>query len=370
MSFQHEITTAIRDEIMTFQNVVQEDEIDRILQSALINHDEEIEQQPQVLQVQDGDELYRLGSLGDFSAIIGKAKSRKTFAVSMCMAAALKNGGLFEKLKGSLPPGKEQVVFIDTEQSRFDVLTVVKRVCKLCNIDEPKNFTAYTLRAYTPDKRVKCIERIIAQNKNLGLVVIDGVKDLVSDINNTEQANDIVSRLMQWTDNHKIHICVVLHQNKGDNNARGHLGTEVVNKAETTISISKLEKNPAVSTAKVEFGRGKEFPPFGFSVDSNGLPFLVNVVNTQNASENRRSPEQFEIDINTHQQVIRSMFAEADELCYQDVVSQVGVAFQRMGISKMGANKRKDFVTRYTSDKWIIKGRKEGRKQYYQSGLG
>ena len=47
---------------------------------------------------------------------------------------------------------------------------------------------------------------------------------------------------MQWTDDRQIHIHTILHQNKGDENARGHIGTELNNKAETVLLVEK-DKN-------------------------------------------------------------------------------------------------------------------------------
>lgn len=47
---------------------------------------------------------------------------------------------------------------------------------------------------------------------------------------------------MQWTDDRQIHIHTILHQNKNDENARGHIGTELNNKAETVMQV-EVDKN-------------------------------------------------------------------------------------------------------------------------------
>ncbi len=41
---------------------------------------------------------------------------------------------------------------------------------------------------------------------------------------------------MKWTELHNIHICTVIHENYGSAKARGHIGTELANKAETVNS--------------------------------------------------------------------------------------------------------------------------------------
>ena len=55
---------------------------------------------------------------------------------------------------------------------------------------------------------------------------------------------------MQWTDEYQIHLHTILHQNKRDENARGHIGTESNNKAETVIQIEKDKDDSKIS--KVE----------------------------------------------------------------------------------------------------------------------
>ena len=51
------------------------------------------EKAPEILKVQGS----VIGTLGNFSASIGKAKSKKTFNVSAIVAAALKNGTVLRK---------------------------------------------------------------------------------------------------------------------------------------------------------------------------------------------------------------------------------------------------------------------------------
>ena len=41
-------------------------------------------------------------------------------------------------------------------------------------------------------------------------------------------------------------IHTILHQNKGEEHARGHIGTELSNKAETVLQVEKDEKNPCL----------------------------------------------------------------------------------------------------------------------------
>ena len=55
-----------------------------------------------------------IGTLGNFSASTGKAKSKKTFNISAIVAAALKNDEVL-KYSAYLPPNKRKILYVDTE---------------------------------------------------------------------------------------------------------------------------------------------------------------------------------------------------------------------------------------------------------------
>lgn len=80
---------------------------------------------------------------------------------------------------------------------------------------------------------------------------------------------------MTWTGERNIHIHTILHQNKGDENARGHIGTELSNKAETVLQVEKDSKNPDISTVKTAHIRAVDFEPFAFRINEEALPELL-----------------------------------------------------------------------------------------------
>ena len=64
------------------------------------------------------------------------------------------------------------------------------------------------------------------------------------DINSTGESVEVINKMMEWSSKYDLHIHCVLHLNKGDNNVRGHIGTEMSNKAETVLVISKNNDCP------------------------------------------------------------------------------------------------------------------------------
>ena len=138
------------------------------------------------------------------------------------------------------------------------------------------NFKHYRFRGLMSNKeRMKLTDYIMQTTDNIGFVVIDGVVDLASKgVNDEEEATAIASKLLQWTSEKNCHIACVLHENKNDRNAKGHLGAYLVQKAETTVSLAKSETTPSASDIVPEYTRNKEFPSMEMTIegfDSIGL---------------------------------------------------------------------------------------------------
>ena len=162
------------------------------------------EKAPEILSVKGS----VIGTLGNFSASIGKAKSKKTFNVSAIVAAALKNGTVL-RYAAELPEAKRKVLYVDTEQSPHHCLNVMERIMRMAGLPDDRdneNLEFLALRKYTPEQRIRIVEQAIYHTPNLGLVIIDGIRDMVYDINSPSESTRIISKLMQWTDDRQIHI--------------------------------------------------------------------------------------------------------------------------------------------------------------------
>lgn len=156
---------------------------------------------PPEVAIRIGGEIY--GTMGNFSLVIGKAKSRKTFLMALILAACLgfaKKTTLFggpHFVEGVLPPHKNRVVFVDTEQGEYHVVKVAQRVTRLTGKANPDNFEVYSLRKYSTVDRNLIIEEIIENTPDLGLLIIDGVRDIITSINDEEQATIMANNLLR-----------------------------------------------------------------------------------------------------------------------------------------------------------------------------
>lgn len=220
----------------------------------------------------------RVFTLGNFSAIIGKAKSKKTYLLTAISACIIAGRMMWDKFVGGLQTGKDLVLYFDTEQGEWDSWNVVRRTAKMAGVSYRDKFKAYNLRQFTPIERCKVIEfALMTYGDEAGFVVIDGIADLANAINDEEEATRVVSLLMRWTKEYNCHIATVIHQNKNDNFATGHLGSSIMKKCEIIVSVTKDQNDVYSSLVECQMSRSVDFNPFRLHINSEGLPEIDNV---------------------------------------------------------------------------------------------
>lgn len=296
-----------------------------------ISHTKRYEIPPVCLQFVDTNgTVYNLASLGNFSAIIGRPKSRKTFSLCLYLAAMIKKDCSQDFIRATFPENKKRAIHIDTEQSEYDVSRVDHRVLRLAEETDPLLFDVYSLRALPPADRLFMIEKLVYETDDLGILVIDGIRDLISDINSPDEATMISSKLLKWTQERHIHIITVIHQNKGDDNARGHIGTELINKAESVLSV---EKDNEISIVRPKFIRGKDFEPFAFGVDDNGLPYILkDWVDGKPKEGGKQKLTAYEVAKEIHIKALTETFATSPVKKYKELENDLKVVFQSYSV--------------------------------------
>ena len=307
---------------------------------------------PEILRVHGS----AIGTLGNFSASIGKAKSKKTFNVSAIVAAALKNGTVLQ-YAAELPENKQKILYVDTEQSPYHCQKVMKRIVRMAGLplnEEPKNLEFLSLRRHTPEIRIAIVEMAIYSMEGLGLVIIDGIRDMVYDINSPSESTKIISKLMQWTDERQIHIHTILHQNKADENARGHIGTELNNKAETVLEVAKDKLDGNISTVQAIHIRAMDFQPFAFRINEDALPELVDDYRFQKGKGESQFFDYSELKDEQHKQALETAFSESKQYGYSELIKALKRGYVSIGCV-YGENKLGKLKTFLENKRMIVK---------------
>ena len=307
-----------------------ETRLQTLFKDSLIRATDSYATPPQIIWVDNS----AIATLGNFSASTGKAKSRKTFNVSAIVAACLA-GSTVLNYRACLPVGKKRILYVDTEQSRYHCHNVLERILLLAGMPgdiDNENLDFLCLREYTPSVRLGLVDYALRRRKDYGLVIIDGIRDMMLDINNAGESVELINKLMQWSGKYDLHIHCVLHLNKGDDNVRGHIGTELNNKAETVLVISKNSQHPSVSEVKPMHIRDKDFAPFAFSINDKGLPVMSDDCDLE---EKRTARMKFsEISMERHRQALSAAFAGKPVRGFENMVKVLGEAYTSIGFER------------------------------------
>jgi len=214
-----------------------------------------------------------LGTYGNFSFVSAPPKTHKTYFISLLASVYISGSNRFG---GDMRGFREDkcLVHFDTEQGKYHAQRVFSRVNDMAEIDKEEIcYHTFALRTIGYKTRIEFIDYYLKKQENLGLVIIDGIADLCSDVNNIVEANEVVQRIMEWSANYNCHIICVIHSNWGSEKPTGHLGSFMEKKTETHIQLEKNILNEI--TVKCKRSRGFAFENFSFKINDFGLPVIV-----------------------------------------------------------------------------------------------
>jgi hypothetical protein len=215
------------------------------------------------------------GTTGDISFISGQAKSGKSTISKFILATALMKE-IPEScdtlsIRSKYCEGK-YVVYLDTEQNEAIVKKITESVLDIAGLKEkPKNFLCIPLRQEDRLDLREFIRCLFGQLKDIHLIIIDGITDLLSSVNDEKDSNDTVKYLMQMSSKHDTCIVSAIHE-LGDGKMRGHIGSEATRKCVGAISV-KHEKDKKVHSISSTYLRmSQPIEPIYWNFDVNSRP--------------------------------------------------------------------------------------------------
>jgi hypothetical protein len=247
---------------------------------------------------------------GSLMVLTGKPKARKTTFLHAFLAAGLLNDSIWN-IRVTMTKEQPEICLIDTEQSYFDLFQSLKRLAAIVRrpLADIPNFSVYTARAGDVSDICQLIEQILTHNPKIGLLAIDGLLDLVNDINDVRESKAAITFIKKICDKHNVAIIGIIHQNKGTNFSLGHLGAFASRFAQSEFSITKNEDD---NTSKLE-------SIYLRSADKVN-DIIIDFDQTRNVYDvvsNINKPTKF-IDLD----VIKKIFEGRVALTYKDLISQ------------------------------------------------
>lgn len=186
---------------------------------------------------------------GNLQIVKGREKTGKSAAGIALMVAALK--GCFLQIK----PDRDDytILWIDTEQDSSTLRERGKAALKMAGgVSTDDRLWIVALKGESPAERLRLTLEAIRE-KWPDLVFIDGAVDLCADFNDNKECASVVSELMKATEEYGCAILCVIHTNKKDEEARGHLGTILQQKCSEVYEVTKSGDGAVMRLQKSRF---------------------------------------------------------------------------------------------------------------------
>jgi hypothetical protein len=347
--------TRVMDKEATAQDILSE------LNTNLIHLNKRPPYKPAAMKLGDAS----LGGYGNFGVITGQLKSGKSHVIAAMVAAYLSDKITPLGFIGKPDNTRPDVLYFDTEMDLDDCWTQLDRLehfKRIHGVQFIGSIHMYHLRAYAPPERLKMINQaIMTHHQRCGLVVIDGIRDLMYDINSTLETTEVISDLMRWTANFNIHMITALHENKtdkgGTNNMRGHIGTEIGNKANYVLKCKKEGSGlDAYFTLDMPISRkAGSIEPIGwriepYDIDSGGqgtIPILMDQSDyqlktkshSQGKSGRHTDTMPSELSDEVHQEIADKVFISGEALKHRDLRDKIRAEYFKKTGKELGENR-------------------------------
>lgn len=144
------------------------------------------------------------------------------------------------------------ICYVDTERNlKEEFPYAIQAIQKKAGIpieEDPENLHYGSLMGISRENRFQALEQFVdylrwKTDRHL-FIVLDVLTDCISDFNRADQSMELIDLMNQTINSSEATFLCIIHENPGSMKARGHLGTELGNKASTQLQIAfEKDKN-------------------------------------------------------------------------------------------------------------------------------
>jgi hypothetical protein len=140
-------------------------------------------------------------------------------------------------------------VYVDSERNKNDqfpyAIQRIKERAGYQKHEHPINLEAISLIDIAREERFEALTQYLESvhsrhPEKYTIVVLDVITDCIGSFNDPKESMKLIDHLNMVINKYNVSFVCVIHENPnsfGDSKARGHLGTELINKATTVLSI-------------------------------------------------------------------------------------------------------------------------------------
>lgn len=275
-------------------------------------------------------EQKNIGTLQNFVTITGMQKSGKTTYMSAMIAAALTNE---EKLgmRLRLPENKRRVSYWDTEQGDYDFHQTMLKINSFTGIDKlPPTFDSYNLREDDPKDIILMIQKYLELHKDCGLLLIDGILDLIESFNDEAESKRLVNLLKQLTKKHDLLALLTLHKGKTTSTTLGHLGSMADRAAQSVLMVEK-NKERGTFILKADYLRSADdFTPVEIYFNKGAHLWETTIYNPeQDTKVKKLQLKPHELDRSMHETNVTRIYTLQEIYEYKALVQNISEFYAR-----------------------------------------
>jgi hypothetical protein len=179
------------------------------------------------------------------------------------------------------------VLYVDTERNLKEQLPYALQSIQLKAgyklEDQPDNLDYISLLDISRPERFTALKEYLGfvQQRNPDkhiFIVLDVTTDCIKDFNRTDDSMELIDLMNQYINEYNVTFLALIHENPGGEKARGHLGTEIMNKASTVFQVGfeKDAQQNDTDLIKVKYLKNrstKRLDPFHikYSQEAKGL---------------------------------------------------------------------------------------------------
>lgn len=137
------------------------------------------------------------------------------------------------------------IVYVDTERNLSEQLPFALQSIQLKagynKADHPTNFEYISLLQINRKERFAALNEYLnhikKSTKNPLFIVLDVSTDCIEDFNKTDKSMELIDLMNMAINEHNVIFLCLIHENPKSDKARGHFGTELMNKASTVMQV-------------------------------------------------------------------------------------------------------------------------------------
>ncbi|MBK8366271.1 MAG: hypothetical protein IPL10_02350 [Bacteroidetes bacterium] len=200
------------------------------------------------------------------NVIQGQAGVHKSRLAEFHCAAMLKLHSCSNELLGFKRDNfdaSNTVVYVDTERNLTEqfpyALQSIQTKAGYHKSEHPHNFKYISLLEIPRKDRFSVLDEYLnllkRETKNPLFIVLDVSTDCISDFNKIDASMELIDLMNVAINQHDVVFLCLIHENPKSEKARGHFGTELMNKSSTVIQVSyeKDSNNNDTDLIKVRY---------------------------------------------------------------------------------------------------------------------